>query len=292
MTRPNALIVGVNKAGTTALFNALSQHPSVIVSDKKETHFFDPLKYGEPLGSLAAYDALFPNAPSDSVVLEATPGYFYGGVRVAEAIDATAKDSRVIIVLREPGSRAYSWWKFCRTRLLLPQELGFDEYLDTCEALELDPERQREAVAWRGLSGGDYARFLPEWLNVFGTRLLVIYHDDLRAHPQRTLDAVCAHLQISPLEHVPSEDNVSVDVRNGSLQRIALRVNDAAESLWRRFPTLKKRLRAMYYVVGARRTQDRMTPAQRRRLNAHFAPSLRQLRTILPDVPANWGETE
>src|SRR5690348_13644789 len=108
MPLPNAVIAGVNKAGTTSLFHALAAHPDVTASKVKETHFFDPLKYGEPTPPLQEYARFFPREATTPVVLEATPGYFYGGDPLATALREALPDARVVVVLREPGERAFS----------------------------------------------------------------------------------------------------------------------------------------------------------------------------------------
>jgi hypothetical protein len=40
VTLPNFLVIGAGKAGTTALYNYLGQHPEVYVTPTKETNFF------------------------------------------------------------------------------------------------------------------------------------------------------------------------------------------------------------------------------------------------------------
>ena len=47
--RTDAVIAGVNKAGTTSLFVSLSTHPDVAPSAIKETRYFLPARYGQPL---------------------------------------------------------------------------------------------------------------------------------------------------------------------------------------------------------------------------------------------------
>ncbi|RMF23048.1 MAG: sulfotransferase, partial [Cyanobacteria bacterium J083] len=41
MNKPNFVIAGVQKAGTTSVYNYLSQHPEVYMSPVKETNFFE-----------------------------------------------------------------------------------------------------------------------------------------------------------------------------------------------------------------------------------------------------------
>lgn len=289
MILPNAFIVGVNKAGTTAVFNALSRQPRVCVSATKETHYFDPLKYGQETEPLDRYAAYFSPSPTDTTVLEATPGYFYGGRQIASAIRRVSPSGRAAIILREPGARAFSWWRFCRTRLILPQDLGFESYLDRCEKLGFAPETDSESVAWRGLSGGHYAHWLPEWQSEFGSDLLVMYSDSFREEPAGALNTIAMHFGIEVTSHDSGNDNVSVDIKNQRLQRMALAVNRYGEQIWRRNPKTKQRLLSVYYRFNARDRQEQMTPAARERLNSHFEDSLVALRNLLPDVPARWG---
>jgi hypothetical protein len=279
---PNAVIAGVNKAGTTSLFHALAGHPDVQTSKVKETHFFDPIKYGEQPPPLSEYATFFPGRGTAPVVLEATPGYFYGGEPMARALEAALPGARTVIVLREPGARAFSWWRFCRAGLLLDPDLSFDEYLRRCAALGPAPESSRDLVAWRGLSGGMYSRYLPAWQETFGERLLILFHEDLVSDPGATVNRVCRHLGIP---EVPTarlrRDNVTVDVSNRALQRVAMRVNAVGERFWRTAPGAKAALRSLYYRVNARGSQDRLEVDQRQWLADHYAEELSVLRGLL-----------
>lgn len=292
MVFPNAFIVGVNKAGTTAVFNTLSRQRGVCASTTKETHFFDPLKYGKEPPPLAKYEEFFRPQPEDSVILEATPGYFYGGAKIASRLREISPQGRAVIILREPGSRAFSWWRFCRTRLLLPQDLSFEDYLKECASRGLSPESSPEGVGWRGLSGGHYDHWLPEWQHVFGDDLLVAYSDQFTASGSEAISRVAEHLRIDLEDTEAGRDNVSVDIKNTVVQKAALKVNAAGERLWRAHPGLKKKLLRAYYRVNSRADQAKMSEDARRLLTAHFAEPLSRLRTQLPDVPERWGRDE
>lgn len=291
MALPNAFIVGVPKSGTTAVFTSLSRQPNVCASTTKETHFFDPLKYGEHLPPLHEYEALFEPRHDDTALLEATPSYFTGGARIARKLREVAPTGRAAIILREPGARAFSWYRFQRTRLRIPQSMDFDGYLDRCEQLGIDAETTPDMGPWTGLSNGLYAHWLPDWQAAFGGDLLVMYSDDFRADPAAALERIGAHLRIEVSEAVVREQNVSVDVSNERMQKLALRLNHMGERLWRRFPSLKQRLMNTYYKVNARTSQEKMTELQRRRLGDYYADSLVQLRALLPNVPESWGAT-
>jgi hypothetical protein len=57
--RTDVIIAGVNKAGTTSLFVSLSTHPDVAPSSIKETSYFLPPRYGEPLASASVWEGYF-----------------------------------------------------------------------------------------------------------------------------------------------------------------------------------------------------------------------------------------
>ena len=82
--RTDAVIAGVNKAGSTSLFVSLSTHPDVAPSAVKETRYFLPSRYGRPLEPFATYERFFDDAGSRPVRLEATPSYLYGGTAVRD----------------------------------------------------------------------------------------------------------------------------------------------------------------------------------------------------------------
>src|SRR3979409_1454286 len=106
----DVVIAGVNKAGTTSLFVSLATHPQIAPSAVKETRFFLPARYGQPVEPKAVYDEYFAGAEDARARLAATPSYFYGGGAVAESIDETLPGARIIVVLREPVARAISFF--------------------------------------------------------------------------------------------------------------------------------------------------------------------------------------
>jgi hypothetical protein len=71
-TVPNFIVIGVSRAGTTMLFNALSAHPQVCGSSTKETRYFQAVRYGEPLAPIANYNAYFRRCAGEPVIMECT----------------------------------------------------------------------------------------------------------------------------------------------------------------------------------------------------------------------------
>lgn len=60
---------------------------------------------------LSTYQAYFSKCAGKRYILESTPGYFYGGSAIVEAIGETLKDAWIIVVLREPIERLLSFFK-------------------------------------------------------------------------------------------------------------------------------------------------------------------------------------
>lgn len=293
---PNLVIAGVSKAGTTSLFNYLGQHPDVGASDVKELRYFTPLRYGEPLEPLEAYTRHFRCCLDDRYALEATPGYFYGGAAVAQALAQTCPDVRVIVSLRSPPQRCWSWYRFVKSRLRIPREMGFEEYLDRCEELHragLDGTVASQPF-W-GLGGGCYSRWLDAWSRQFGDRLRIVFFEDLAADPAQVVGSLFRWLALDPgpLETLQFPvDNKTEPYRNKALQDVAVRLNRPSERFFRRHAAAKRLLRSTYWAIN-RAPEERGLPAGcRTRLDAFYRPYDERLRGQLAAlglvVPAAW----
>jgi hypothetical protein len=289
----NAVIVGVEKAGTTSLFRSLSEHPEVAPSSVKETRYFQPLLYGGALEPVDVYASYFEAATSEPVRLEATPRYFQGGQPVARAMNEILGGFRALLVLREPVARFASAFDFQKARLRIPEDITANEYLDRAEAMTdadfIDPANH----AWFAVRGGRYADWFPAWHDALGDRLLVISFEELLADTPSTLREVATFLGIDP-EAYPSHEfayeNRTTAYKRAGLQKLALGVNDRFERFFRRHYGLKERLRGAYYRLnGAAARRATLTPAVRERLeeiyvepNARLAQQLTTAGIALP----------
>ena len=105
MVKPNYICIGVQKGGTTSLINYLNQNP-MIYCLYDELHFFDQ-KSGNKLSKkdIINYENLFKT--NKKIVGVKTPSYCY----LFYAIDRIYNynpDIKLILILRDPISRAYS----------------------------------------------------------------------------------------------------------------------------------------------------------------------------------------
>ena len=111
--RVDFLIAGVQKAGTSSLYQLLKRHPAVGLSSVKEVHFFDDesLDWSKP--PYDRYHSYFPKRRRAIAWGEATPIYSYWP-NALERIKAYRPDMKLILLFRDPISRAYSAWSHQR----------------------------------------------------------------------------------------------------------------------------------------------------------------------------------
>lgn len=293
---PNLVIAGVSKAGTTSLFHYLGQHPDICPSDVKELRYFTPLRYGGALDPVSRYAAHFKGCERAPYALEATPGYFYGGRPLARGLAGACPGVRVILSFRSPVDRCWSWYGFVKSRLRIPKEMNFEEYVDRCEELHragIDGEVENQPY-W-GLGAGCYARWLDAWLDEFADRLSVVFFDDLVRDPGTVVASLCTWLGLDtrPIDGFTFPvDNKTELYRNKQLQAVAVNVNRRTERMFSNHQQVKRMLRRGYYAVNRAPGGPRMSEETRRKLlkfyEPHNARLAEQLDTLGLALPSSW----
>ena len=270
----NALIAGVNKAGTTSLFVTLAGHADIAPAAVKETRYFLPARWGRSLDPRAVYESYWVDAGDAPVRLEATPSYFSGGPALVRAVREVCGEAKIVVVLREPVARLVSYFTFQQARLRIPESMTLDEYLAHADALTDADFHDPDNEVYFGVRGGMYADYLPDWVAEFGTDVCVLFFDDLVMRPRETVAHAARFLGVDP-RGLPadglSSENRTTGFKNSGLQRIALGFNDRFEPFLRRHHGLKRRLRAAYFKVNGRPLPGVVTDAERAALTARFA---------------------
>ncbi|MBV9410552.1 MAG: sulfotransferase, partial [Acidimicrobiia bacterium] len=201
-TMPDFLIIGAQRSGTTSLYRYLAEHPAVAPPLRKEIQYFS-LHYGRGDGW---YRTHFPVAGRQRVTFEATPYYLFHPAVPHRAAD-TVPHAKVIALLRDPVSRAFSQWQHNASRGL--EHLGFEAALEA-EQERLDGERERLVAdagyrsdahrLWSYASRGEYADQLECWLAQYQReRLLVLRSEDLYERPEPTYARALEFLGLAPL---------------------------------------------------------------------------------------------
>ena len=130
-TLPTIYIIGVQKGGSSSLYELMVQHPQLCGGSHKENHFFDhPDNYekGTQYFKTMFFDEKCNGIPGTHF-LEGTPTLHYPSVwqRIYDTYSdiPQIRDSlKFIVMLREPVARDYSWYEhMTRTGLLKPLKL-------------------------------------------------------------------------------------------------------------------------------------------------------------------------
>jgi hypothetical protein len=200
---PDFLIIGAQKAGTTALYAYLRRHPAITGPSWKEVSYFDRhYERGE-----AWYRGNFPNRvrARGKLVGEASPSYIFHPLG-PERVKALVPEARLVALVRNPVERALSHYHH---EVALGREpLSFEDALDA-EEERLRGEEERLAADSSYFSRpwwshaykarGRYAEQLERWLAVFPReRLLILPSEDLGGEPERTHARVLDFLGAAP----------------------------------------------------------------------------------------------
>jgi hypothetical protein len=199
--RIDFVIPGAQKSGTTALELYLSEHPEICVPRRhKELHFFDRDRNfrSQPV-DYAPYHAFFDPRPGQRLLGEATPDYLYWPP-AAERMANYNPALKLIVVLRNPVTRAFSHWNMQR-------HMGRDP-LSFFEALRAEAERARTMPAQRAMrfayvGRGLYAQQLERlWRHFPRDQTIALRSEDLRASPSAVLARIGEFLGIAPFAPV------------------------------------------------------------------------------------------
>lgn len=222
---PNLIIAGVNKGGTTALFRHLASHPDISPSSIKETCYFLPIRYGDNPAPLSEYKKYFREHQNESLVIESTPGYFYGGIELASKIKSTLPNVRIVIVLREPVSRFLSFFYFMKSMQKLHPKMTSSVYFDKCKNFSLQEFDDPSNNPYFGLQGGRYNDYLDDWTQIFGDRLHIDFFENLISDPAMFMESISNFSGIDPTPFYDmnfKKENVTTGHHNERFHSFAL----------------------------------------------------------------------
>ncbi len=194
---PDFLVIGAQKAGTTALYAYLRWHPGITGPSWKEVSFFDRHWWrGE-----AWYRGQFPLRSGQRLVGEASPSYLFHPL-APERVRSLVPDAKLIALVRDPVDRAYSHYQhevaLGREPLSFEDALAAEEERTRGEVERLVADPRAFSHAWWDhtyAARGRYADQLESWLEVFPReQLLVVPSEDLGERPAETYAAVLAFL--------------------------------------------------------------------------------------------------
>jgi hypothetical protein len=188
----NCFLIGAQKCGTTAVYNWLGQHPDIYAPfHVKDLAFFTSSIYEN---GHAFYRSLFDRHKGQKAVAACdVNAIFHSGA--AERIRAFSPEARLILIVRNPVSRAISSYRYAVQRGL--------ELEDFATAVDEEVEGKRKYNPYlRGqlsyVDHGFYFRQLKRFLEHFERRnIFVGVFDDLKGDNTSFMQKVCHFLEIA-----------------------------------------------------------------------------------------------
>jgi len=206
--KPDFLIIGAQKAGTTWLWKMLQQHPGTDLPKEKEIHFFGSSELYRK--GKDQYYWHFADLDSSKVIGEASTTYLYDNVpywyndslklvvdeslpTIPELITTEMPEVKILVVLRDPVRRAISAYYHWMRGQYWPRKGAVSPLLGLKETAIQHPRM-------RILEYGYYARYLKLWSKyVPKERMhLLIFEEDVWQFPERTMREVYQFLNLDP----------------------------------------------------------------------------------------------
>jgi hypothetical protein len=193
--RVGFVVAGVQKGGTTALFDHLGEEPGLSLSREKELHFFDDERQDRDAPDVGAYHARF--APFDGRMRgEATPIYLYWPGALAR-IRAYNPAMKLIVMLRDPVERAWSHWRMEFARGAECEPFAWCIREGRARLFEADPWGFHREFSY--VERGFYGEQLGHAFSLFPRdQVLVLRSETLREAPAAALAQLRAFLGLPP----------------------------------------------------------------------------------------------
>lgn len=226
---PDFMIVGAQKAGTTAMFDYLISHPQVMEPWFKEMDFFNRRRMFANKNSyeLDDYRTLFSRKSTKEglerklakSVITGEASQYMSFKDTPRRIRDMLPETKIIILLRDPVKRAYS--HYCMRKRYGWEKESFSEafYREKVS----DEMSGSSSYKYRGL----YALHLSWWFESFPKeQLLILESTDVRENKNNVYDSVCGFLGIESF--YPDE---SIESNVGDYEK----PDDASLKLWADF---------------------------------------------------------
>ena len=201
MKKPNFIIAGFPKCGTTSLYHYLNEHPEIYMPQKKELHFFthkiisklrsgpkDSIVKEMQINSSEKYLGYFNSVTKELAIGDASPSYINYPSEFPQ-IKKYLNDPKVIIIIRDPINRAYS--NYLHLKREYRETLTFKDAINS----EEDRIKNKYSDFWYYKFNSTYYDKIVEAKRVF-SKVLVLTAEELNNDPSATLNKVYKFLAV------------------------------------------------------------------------------------------------
>ncbi|MGB0524009.1 MAG: sulfotransferase domain-containing protein [Flammeovirgaceae bacterium] len=294
---PNIFIIGVAKCGTTTLHNHLDSFSEVCMSNPKEPFFFE-CEYEKGLDYYQK--TYFSHWNQEQLIGESRHRNMYLPY-IPQRILETNPQAKLIAILREPASRAYSHWWHLYSRGL--EKLSFKK------AIEEDLKRieagkrfhnQEEVDAYCAcpdnvqfyrtyVDSGYYYEQLMRYYQIFeNEQIKVLFLEDLKHNPAAVLNELRLFIGL------PALQREEIELKNDNTKKL-VEVPSLLSTLGK-FTGLKYILPNSWRLAIAQRVRKKLTANQQAdphtiaMLKKHFQAHNQKLSTLLNKDLSHWND--
>jgi len=203
-SEPNFIIIGVDKGGTSSLYDYLIQHPQIKPCVVKEPNYF-AMYYDR---GMSWYKSCFPtqfSKKNNFITGEASTQYYWYP-HTAQRIKNSFPNIKLILLLRNPIDRAFSHYNMNVRGA--KEDLTFEDAIDE-EHQRIDSEYKKilddpyyfspKYSLQAYISKSLYINILPNWLKHFKkSQFLIIKSEDFYADPDKIYNQTLSFLNLKP----------------------------------------------------------------------------------------------
>jgi hypothetical protein len=296
--RPNFFIAGAPKAGTTALYLYLKQHPSVFLPEPamKEPHYFAPeLRHPTFLRTPEEYAAIFEQGRGRARLGEASVFYLFSK-EAAKRIHEFDPAARIIIMLRDPVDMIYALHNEHFTN-------GIEKYRSFHDALAAEERRvsgqervgadlSPELFFYRQI--GMYSSQVERYRALFPAgQIHYVFFEDFVKDTAREYRRTLEFLGVDPsFQPAFPRVNESRKVRSRAVQRLLLARPKFLQKAARCLSPARLRHGLLNLAFRYNSPIERRPPLEpeiRERLRNHFAPEVKNLARLTGRDLSTWA---
>lgn len=273
---PNFIGIGVQRSGTTWIYEMLKSHPQVCMSPEKEINFFND-HYNR---GIDWYKKFFSKCSRGKVIGEFSPTYLSHNL-TAKRIKKIVPEAKIIVSLRNPADQIFSRYHYMITRQTYNKSFG--------EALKEKPFLIENAF---------YYKHIKCFLEHFDeSKILILIYEDLRKDARSFLQKIYSFLDIDDT-YIPPKLNERLHFTRVPKSKYIETAMVIIRILLRKMElySLAEKLKEIYMVrklkelnTRANKTYKKMDARNRHRLNQIFTHDKESLLALLGRDLSIWN---
>ena len=206
----NFIGIGVQKAGTSWLAEALNEHPEIYIHPEKEAHLFNKQKF---YLNRYHYEWSFKNK-NEKIVGDITPAYI-SEKNVPKKIFKYNPHIKIIVILRDPTERCISQYKMEMTRGTIEENSGLWDAFNK-NLPKYGPMKEK----------GLYKKQLDRYYKYFNKKqILILQYKDLQNNPATFIQKAFNFLEVDN-SFLPNCLNVNIKHKKDKRKKIAISEKD------------------------------------------------------------------